>query len=236
MPITSILVLYLLWRLARYLFSHRPRPRFTTRKHGALLLALPYAEATEMNTFFDASRRRPATAPDTALRAQLLHQMGLRVDASDTDARAHLERTFERQWFRMDLHTLQPTDEPRAALAFACARTAFFARAVMLMQWVAPEYAWRVLLLNAQRAHDCFESWEDYGRAFITGRRQWIAAFRADPFGKAFDTAALQRWLAPRSGVWSRAAWPGLPAFDPRPSKTMRHGKNFFCFPKQKSA
>jgi hypothetical protein len=215
MTIAYVLLLYLLWRLVRHWFSHPPRPRFTARRHGALLLALPYAEAAGTSAFFDASMQRLPETSGTALRAQLLHQMGLRVDASDADARTHLEHNFESQWFRMDLHALQSADEPRAVLAFACARVAFFARAVMLMQWIAPESAWRVLLLNAQRAHDCFESWEDYGRAFITGRRQWIAAFRADPCGKTFDDANLRHWCA-SGGAWSRIKWPGLPAFDPR--------------------
>nr|WP_241022249.1 DUF1266 domain-containing protein [Burkholderia sp. Ac-20353] len=34
--------------------------------------------------------------------------------------------------------------------------------------------------MNAQRAQDCFGSWEDFSRAFVAGRRQWVAGFRAD--------------------------------------------------------
>ena len=109
---------------------------------------------------------------------------------------------LETQWFRADLHALRPTDDPRAALAFACARMAFLARVAMLMGWTEPDTAWRVLLLNAQRAH-CFDSWTDFGHAYVAGRRQWVAGFRADPFGKAFDDATLG-WLAPGGGAWGR--------------------------------
>ncbi|MDR2213984.1 MAG: DUF1266 domain-containing protein [Pseudomonadales bacterium] len=191
------------------------RPRFTPRKHAALLLALPYAEAAAANEFFDPAAQTPPAASGSALRNQLLHQLGLRVDASDADVSAHLQRHFEQQWFRLDLQAPLPGDDPRAALAFACARTTLLARAAMLMQWITPECAWRVLLLNAQRAQDCFDSWDDYGHAFLTGRRQWLAGLRADLSGPSLDATTLRRWRAP-GGAWFRIPWPGLPAFDPR--------------------
>lgn len=102
-------------------------------------------------------------------------------------------------------------------------RMTFFARVVMLLQWVEPEIAWRVLLLKAQRAQDCFASWHYFGQAFVAGRRQWVAAFRADPFGKAFDDGALAGWLNKR-GAWRNLPWPGLGAFSPEPAVAAARG------------
>ncbi|WP_235777308.1 DUF1266 domain-containing protein [Pseudomonas piscis] len=62
-------------------------------------------------------------------------------------------------------------------------RSAFFARCATLMGWLEADSGWRIMLLNAQRAQDCFDSWEDFGQAFMQGRRQWVAAFRADAWG-----------------------------------------------------
>lgn len=58
-------------------------------------------------------------------RVQLLHQMEFRANATDDEVRQHLAQVFESRWFRADLHALLPTDDPRAALAFACVRMAF---------------------------------------------------------------------------------------------------------------
>ncbi|WP_367189508.1 DUF1266 domain-containing protein [Burkholderia sp. Ed8] len=224
MTLKLIVALFILWRIVRYL-RRRGRARasvLSARKHWALLLAHPYVEATEFSRFSDADASRVGDDTRRFLRAQMLHQMELRTDATDDDARAHLARVLETQWFRADLHALHADDEPRAALAFACARMAFFARAAMLMGWAEPDVAWRVLLLNAQRAQDCFDGWEDFGRAYVAGRKQWVTAFRADPLGRAVDEAAVQRWLAPADGAWGRAAWPGLATFDPEPVVRLR--------------
>jgi hypothetical protein len=215
MPIKFLVALFVLWRLYRFVRRTRA-PSLPPRKAWALALAQPFVEATQFAGFASPTADTVNDATRTQFRAQLLHQMGLRTDASDEDVRAHLARTFESHWYRADLNGLLAADEPRAALAFACARMAFFARVVMLLQWVEPEIAWRVLLLNAQRAQDCFTSWQDFGQAFVAGRRQWVAAFRADPFGKAFDDGALAGWLSKRD-AWRDLPWPGLAAFSPEP-------------------
>ena len=211
-----VLAILVLWRIYRFVRRTRA-PMLSPRKHWALALAQPFVEATQFAGFASPAADSVNEATRAQFRAQLLHQMGLRTDASDEDARQHLARTFESHWYRADLNNLLAADDPHAALAFACARMAFFARVVMLLQWVEPEIAWRVLLLNAQRAQDCFTSWQDFGQAFIAGRSQWIAAFRADPFGKAFDDGALAGWLNKR-GAWHKLPWPGLAAFCPEPA------------------
>lgn len=215
MLIKLFVAIFVLWRIYRFVCPTRA-PSLSPRKHWALALAQPFVDATQFAGFASPMAETVNEATRSEFRAQLLHQMGLRTDASDEDARAHLARTFESHWYRADLNDPLPADEPRAALAFACARMAFFARAVMLLQWVEPEIAWRVLLLNAQRAQDCFASWHDYGQAFVEGRRQWVAAFRADPFGKAFDDDALSGWLN-KPDAWRNLPWPGLAALSPEP-------------------
>jgi len=205
--------------VAMYRFARQLRPEpLPARRRWALALAQPFAPATRYGSLYLSAELALTDAMRARLRPHLLHQMGLRTDASGDDARAHLARTLESQWFRADLQQLLPTDDPRAALAFACARMAFLARMTMLMGWVEPQLAWRVLLLNAQRAQDCFASWEDFGRAFIEGRRQWVAAFRADPFGSGFDERSLTGWLSSRNRGWRRLPWPGPAAFNPVPA------------------
>lgn len=220
MLIKIFVAIFMLWRIYRFVRRTRTSS-LPPRKHWALALAQPFVDATQLSGFTSPAAGTVNEATRAHFRAQLLHQMGLRTDASDEDIRAHLARTFESHWYRADLNSLLPADEPRAAIAFACARMAFFARVVMLLQWVEPDIAWRVLLLNAQRAQDCFTSWHDFGQAFIAGRHQWVAAFRADPFGKAFDDGALAGWLN-KGEAWRGLPWPGLAAFSPEPAAASR--------------
>ena len=204
-------LLWLAWRLLR---PSRSR-RFSRRKHWALALGQPMAATTEMTGFSGPEFDHMGEPANSLFRAPMLHQMGLPPDTTDEAARRHLADVFEARWLSTDLDTPQPGDDPRAAIAFACVRMAFFARCAMLMKWLEPDAAWRVLLLNAQRAQDCFTGWEDFGRAYLAGRRQWVARFRADALGKGFDDAALRRLLA-KKGPWHKLEWPGLPAFHPR--------------------
>lgn len=214
---TAIVVLFAAWLGWRHF--HRPASTslvvFTPRKRWALTLAQPMVDATGMTGFFDPDTTHFTDEAKSTLRAQLLHQIGFRSNATDAEISAHLNSTLERQWFRVDLHDLNASDDPRAAMAFACVRSAFFVRCAMLMGWIDTECGWRIMLLNAQRAQDCFNDWEDFGRAFMQGRAQWVAAFRADSLGKAFNETNLSQLLMPGSGAWAGVAWQGLPAFSP---------------------
>jgi len=188
----------------------RPAPRFKPRKNWALSLAQPMVDAVQMTGFFDVETDCLSENTHALFRASFLHQMDLRTDTRDEQVREYLARTFESQWFRIDLQKRSPTDDPRASLAFACVRTAFFARNAALLKWLDDDVAWRVLLLNARRAQECFASWEDFGRAYLVGRKQWVMALRADALGSAFEETHLRRLLAPK-GAWSALAWPTPP-------------------------
>ncbi|MDP9527194.1 DUF1266 domain-containing protein [Pseudomonas protegens] len=214
---TVIAVAFGAWLVWRYYRRQSPTSLvvFTPRKRWALTLAQPMVDATGMTGFFDPETTHFMDQAKSTLRAPLLHQIGFRSNATDDEVREHLNNTLERQWFRVDLHGLNASDDPRAAMAFACVRCAFFVRCAMLMGWIETESGWRILLLNAQRAQDCFNDWEDFGKAFMLGRSQWVVAFRADSLGQAFNEASLGRLLTPGSGAWAGVAWPGLPAFSP---------------------
>ena len=213
-----LLAVVVLWRVVRY-FRPAKQAAFTPRKHWALALAQPMVEATGLTGFMSPATTALNEETRKLFRTPLLHQMELRPTTSDDEVRAHLSRVLEAQWFRADLHALQPTDDPRAALAFACVRMAFLVRNAMLMGWADPMVAWRVLLLNAQRAQDCFAGWEDFGHAFIAGRRQWVAAFRADPLGSGFDAYHVRQLLS-LDGAWAGLPWPGEPALSPSAAHT----------------
>jgi hypothetical protein len=214
--IAAVVSGWLLWRAFRPSGS---ASLFSYRKHWSLLLAKPMADAMEIEGFYSPSFNQFTEQAQTTLRPVLLHQAGLRSSLNDEEVRAHFSATFEQQWYSLDLQALTTEDEPRAALAFACVRVAFLVRCALLMRWLEPELAWRVLLLNAQRAQDCFESWADLGNAYKLGRAQWVETFRVDSLGKAFQEQQLQQLLASGSGAWAVTHWHRQGALDPGPAE-----------------
>ena len=200
-----------------YKKASAPRLRylFDARQNRALALAHPIADARVLLPF--ANPKAPALAPAQAqaLRASVLHIIGLRASLSDDAVREALPALLRQTWFRIDLDKLRADDDARAALAFACARVAFAVRAATLLGWLDAAPQWALLHQNAQRAQDCFASWEDYGRALMQGRQQWIAGARADSLGAAFDAARLAAWLANRKHPWRTMAWQGPQQFTP---------------------
>ena len=144
----------------------------------------------------------------------MIHYLELPPNISDEEATQYIAEYYEATWFRADLHAMPETDDPRSAIAFACVRVAFFTRILMLMEWLDRDSAWRVLLLNAQRAQECFSGRKDFGRYYRAGRRQLTAQFRADPLG-AVDDDQLNR-LTSGLGSWALLPWDSSVIFDPR--------------------
>lgn len=204
------------WLLARWL---RPRAHdfalYGVRRNFALSLARPMAQAMQVDGFFNVYCTQFTVTGQNLLRVPLLHIIGLPGSSTDEEIGRYFAADFECQWFRLDLLNLQPTDDPRASLAFACVRCAFLVRCALLLGWVAPDIGWRVLLLNAQRAQDCFADWADFGTAYLAGRRQWVRAFRADSLGEPFDEARLGELLAPQKGEWAELPWHEYAALSP---------------------
>ncbi|NHZ89414.1 DUF1266 domain-containing protein [Massilia sp. CCM 8733] len=193
--------------------SAKLRYKFDARQNRALALAHPVAQARDLAAF--ANPKAPGLTPQQAqaLRASLLHILGLRANIDDDAIRAALPDLLRRQWFRIDLERLRPEDDARAAMAFASARVAFAVRSATLLGWLDPALQWEVLYQNAQRASDCFGSWREFGAALARGRQQWIAGARADSLGVAFDEARLAQWLGTRGHPWRSMAWHGQVLF-----------------------
>lgn len=141
------------------------------------------------------------------LRPMVLHHVGLRTDLNDAQARQQLHDALRQRWFTLDLQRLHRSDAPRPAMAFACARVTFFVRSAFLLGWLEEDAHWAILLLNAQRAQECFSSWQDYGHAFALGRAQWIAQGRTDLRGTSFTTEAVDEWVAEPQHPWHAMPW-----------------------------
>lgn len=212
------LVTWLGWRLVLWLLSPflrwyaRPRRRrqYALGDHWNWTLALadPMAFARIQGGFADAAQPQLADALKQSLRPALLHLLGLRSDIDDAALRATLPGRLRAQWFRLGLDALRPDDAPRDALALACARVAFATRTAALLGWLDEATQWQVLHHNAQRASDCFTSWQDFGTAYARGRRQWVAHSRADSLGVAFTEEEVAQWLANRDHPWHWLPWP----------------------------
>jgi len=203
-----------LWKIASIVRKRVDDGTFPYRKHWALALAAPMVEAQGLSGFSSPNSTELAEESKKLLRSGLLHYLELPPNTSDEDAVKNIAERYEAAWFRTDLYAMPDADDPRSAIAFACVRVAFFTRVIMLMKWIDPDSAWRVLLLNGQRARDCFSGWNDFGRHYLAGRRQWTARFRADPLGAA-DDGQLAR-LTVRLGPWGLLPWATSAVFDPR--------------------
>lgn len=141
------------------------------------------------------------------LRPMILHHLGLRTDLGEEQVRQQLPGALRQRWFTLDLQRLQRSDEPRAAMAFACARVAFFVRCARLLDWIDEAVQWQVLMLNAQRAQQCFGSWLEFGQAYAQGRAQWVAQGRSDVLGKVVSTEEVAAWVAEEQHPWHCMDW-----------------------------
>ncbi|MDR1968978.1 MAG: DUF1266 domain-containing protein [Burkholderiaceae bacterium] len=219
--IGAIIFFWLLWHIVKWLSSPWRRRqarlrllgrardyRLSEERNFALALAHPMAFHSIPGGF--AGKERPVLTQELGrtLRPLTLHYFGFRTDLSDAAARQQLPAAIKTGWFRRDLDTLQPADQPRQAMALACARSAFFVRCAALLGWLDEPLQWQVLQLNAARARDCFDSWPAFVRAYAAGRAQWVAASRGDAVGRAVTEAEITTWLAARWHPWGRWRWP----------------------------
>lgn len=217
---TLLYVAVAVWALAKIASMLRTRVKNSTfpyRKHWALNLALPMVEAQGLDGFSDPESMELGEESKKLFRPGLLHFLELPPQTTDEEAIRDIAAHYEATWFQADLYAMNDTDDPRAAIAFACVRMAFFTRILMLMQWIDKDAAWRVLLLNAQRAQECFSGWKDFGQNYLVGRRQWTTAFRADPLGATFDGEQLTR-LTGGLKPWALMPWDSSVIFEPRES------------------
>ena len=183
------------------------RYRLDPAQNWALALAHPMAFNAMKGGFADSAL--PEASKDLAarLRPMALHGFGLRTDLDHANIQRQLPDLLRTRWWQFDLDKLQAGDDPRAAMAFACARVSFFVRTAAMLGWLSADQQWQLLQLNAERARDCFASWEDFGTAYAQGRAQWVAKGRADALGRALPQEEIQRWLQHPEHPWCAYPW-----------------------------
>lgn len=181
--------------------------RFHHLRNRALALAHPVAMARLPFGFADPMARLAPDNPLQTLRPALLHVFGLRNGMEDAQIRIALRERLNLHWYQIDLDAPRPQDDPRDALAFACARVTFAVRCAAMLGWIDEETQWHVLHQNAQRAKECFESWSDYGAAWARGRQQWVSNSRADSLGVAFGEQQVKQWAGDRGHPWGQWPW-----------------------------
>jgi len=140
-----------------------------------------------------------------------LHYFGLRTDLEHAQIRRQLPQKLPKHWFTLDLNRLQSSDEPRAAMAFACVRLSFYVESARRLGWLDETLHRQILLLNGERAKECFSSWQDFASAFVQGRNQWLARGRSDILGEAASTEQVQHWLNDTNHPWQQLPWPPVP-------------------------
>ena len=181
-------------------------------KNWALALAHPMAFQAISDGFADSELPVPTDDLATSLRPMALHQFGLRTDLNDNTVRQQLPELLRTRWWSLDLAALHADDDPRAAMAFACVRVAFFVRAAAMLGWLSADQQWTILNNNAVRARECFGSWHDFAHAYVQGRQQWVAHSRADALGSMLTHEAVDQWLADTKHPWNAWAWRTEPA------------------------
>ena len=191
----------------------RQRGDFSSYRTGdaaldqALALAHPMAFHAIRGGFADRQLHGADAALASQLRPMVLHHLGLRTDLDDAQARQQLPEGLRQRWFTLDLQRLLPGDDPRAAMAFACARVAFHVRCAWLLGWVDEALQQQILLMNASRARDCFGDWQAFGEAYARGRSQWLAHGRADVLGRSVTPEEVRQWVADPRHPWHAMDW-----------------------------
>jgi hypothetical protein len=214
----AVWFLWWLWRVMKYFYRHdrnytqRAKERnnayaLENEQNWALALAHPAAMKRIKNGFAD-SVLPPFTESLTAiLRPALLHYFGLRVDSSDEVLREFFTKQLPAKWFTLDLKALHSEDDAKDIMAFACARLAFAVRCAACLTWLDQEMQWRILEFNAQRARECFSSWQEFGQACARGRRQWLSQSRSDSLGTNFSEDDVGQWLQDPHHPWCTIPW-----------------------------
>jgi len=138
----------------------------------------------------------------------MLHYFGLRTDLKLAQIQKQLPEKLQKHWFSLDLARLQRSDEARAAMAFACVRLSFYLHSAYRLGWLAETPYRQTLLLNGERAQECFSGWGDFASAFAQGRSQWLARGRSDVFGQSASAEQTQQWLDQEGHPWRQLPWP----------------------------
>ncbi|EJL9006227.1 DUF1266 domain-containing protein [Salmonella enterica] len=148
-------------------------------------------------------------------------ELGLSENLDDAALRHKVEDIL-RRWPagigsspRTFYHYLAAQGQVRDALAFDCMRTAFLTRCIAGLGWCDENQAWLVLLLNAQRAQDCFDSWEDYATAYVRARRVWLTLRDTPTAPAGRDLQEATHYLQDPVSRWRQLPWNEFKIFEP---------------------
>lgn len=152
---------------------------------------------------------------------QVKKELGLK-EKLDNDALRQQIAEILRRWPagigrspRTFYHHLAVQGQVRDALAFDCMRTAFLTRCLAGLGWCDENQAWLVLLLNAQRAQDCFHSWEDYATAYTRARQVWLTLHDMPATIAGRDLQEVTYYLKDPFSRWQKLPWKEFKIFDP---------------------
>lgn len=206
---TIILLSLLLLSLYRLFKKESGNTKYLLGKEKNQILALahPLAEARIEGGFADQLHPHFSDKLIKSLRVPVLHSLGFKTDMTDPQIKSQLSLLLVNKWFSIGLEKLSPDDDPKAAIAFACARICFLVRVVYVMGWIEDDLQWKILKLNQYRAKDCFKSWLDYGEHLAIGRQQWVSAAKSDSLGVSFTRAQVQLWAQDKTHIWNRLSW-----------------------------
>ena len=155
------------------------------------------------------------------LAQQLKKELGLKENINEEALRQKVEDIL-RRWPagignspHTFYHHLAVQGQVRDALAFDCMRTAFLTRCIAGLGWCNENDAWLVLLLNAQRAQDCFDSWEDYATAYVRARQVWLTLHDTPATIAGRDLQEATHYLKDPFSRWQKLPWKEFKIFDP---------------------
>jgi|GEM_PF-964092 len=230
LPLKPFVALYgfwlltgIFWSIAKYLREHykiwklmRSEPHLKRSTHVSPTLPPPvFIPSGDSQTDFARALGWPMAAhyPKTQDNGRerhpiALHYFGLRTDLKREPIRRQLPEKLQKQWFTLDLNRLHSSDEPRAAMAFACVRLSFYVESAYRLGWLDNSLYQQLLLLNAARAQECFTDWPHFASAYVQGRTQWLARGRSDIAGIPVCAEQAQNWLSEAGHPWHQLPWP----------------------------
>jgi len=157
-----------------------------------------------------------------ALRHAVLNELGIDPKLDDGAARSRVHQAL-RAWPQgprqedIQFYFHMATDgKVRDAIAFQAARVAFLVRCAAALQLCDEQRAWMVLLLNAQRAQDTFQSWQDFGDAYARARAEWLTLHEGTTTSQRARMEVAQ-YLADARSNWCTLPWSAYRIFDPQP-------------------
>ena len=216
------LVLWWTWGKGRRGGNEAEAPVKPARRRWALALADILLRRNDLPCGSDALPMALTAERRKSLREAVLNEFGISPKLDDAAARHQVLRAL-RAWPQgarpedQEFHYRMAVEgKVRDAIAFQVARVAFLVRCAAALQLCDEQRAWMVLLLNAQRAQDTFQSWQDFGDAYARARAEWLTSREGATTSQRARLEVAQYLADPRSN-WCTLPWSAYRIFDPQP-------------------